>query len=121
MAKQTEIPGTERPRIQEVSDAMELYINKRNERQVLTREEVDAKAALDRVMKKHKLEVYADDSIEVGTVYTVVREVVPETSNVSVKSKSVPPAEDAEHLDEAKKNRRAVERPVQDRGAPVEP
>lgn len=52
--KQTEIPGTERPRIQEIDDAAEEYRDKRDERMAALKEEVDLKAKLSAVVQANK-------------------------------------------------------------------
>ena len=59
-AEQTEIPGTEEPKIPEVEHAAESYREIRDERMELTESEVTAKASLIAVMKAHKLTVYKD-------------------------------------------------------------
>jgi hypothetical protein len=79
--KQLEIAGTERKRIKEVDDAMESYVDARDERMALTEKEVDALAALATVMKKHKLNVYRDDNADPPLVV----EVTPGEDKIKVK------------------------------------
>lgn len=62
--KQLEIVGTERPSNKEVDLAAEEYVEQRNKRMKLTEKEKDAKTALIAVMKKHKLNVYRDESAD---------------------------------------------------------
>jgi len=60
--RQQSIPGTEPESIKELDDAAESYVEARDERIAKLEVEVEAKEALVRVMKKHKLEVYRDES-----------------------------------------------------------
>lgn len=62
MARQTEVPGTERKVVKEVSSAGEFYRQKRDARMAASVEEKEAKVALLEVMKKHKLDLYQDDN-----------------------------------------------------------
>ena len=61
-AKQSEIPGTERPKVKELDDAAESYVDARDKRMKLTEKEKVAKDALIAVMKKHGHNVYRDES-----------------------------------------------------------
>lgn len=70
--KQLEIAGTERQREPEIDSAAEAYVEQRDKRMKLTEKEVTAKEALIAVMKKHKLEVYRDDSVSPPLVVTLV-------------------------------------------------
>lgn len=62
MAKQTQIPGTERKTIKEIDDAAEAYVEARDKRMKLTEREVEAREALVNAMRRNGLEVYRDDS-----------------------------------------------------------
>jgi hypothetical protein len=75
----------ERQKIQEVDDAAESYVDARDKRMKLIVKETEAKAALLGVMKKHKLEVYKDESASPPLVVTVV----PGEDDVKVKSLKV--------------------------------
>lgn len=67
MARQKEIPGTERPKVQEVEDAAEVYVKSRDKRIKASKAESTDKAALIAAMQKHKLSVYkiADEGLVV--------------------------------------------------------
>lgn len=69
MGRQKEIPGTERPKIQEVEDAAEVYVKSRDKRIRASKAESTDKAALIAAMQKHKLNVYA--IADEGLVVTV--------------------------------------------------
>lgn len=69
MGRQKEIPGTERPKIQEVEDAAEVYVKSRDKRIKASKAESTDKAALIAAMQKHKLNVYA--IADEGLVVTV--------------------------------------------------
>lgn len=67
MGRQKEIPGTERPKVQEVEDAAEVYVKSRDKRIKASKAESTDKAALIAAMQKHKLGVYkiADEGLVV--------------------------------------------------------
>jgi hypothetical protein len=54
MAKQTEIPGTERPRIKFLDDAGEYYRECRDKRMKALEKEIEAQEALQKVMHKYE-------------------------------------------------------------------
>lgn len=58
MGKQMKMPGTEDPNYPDVEEAAENYRDVRDERMGLTDKEVDAKAVLHGLMKKHKLKTF---------------------------------------------------------------
>jgi hypothetical protein len=60
--RQSELPGIERKVIKEIDAAAEAYVVERDKRMRLSKRESDAKQALIRVMKKHKVEAYRDDA-----------------------------------------------------------
>ncbi len=62
--KQTSIPGTEPKSIKEIDTAAEAYVEARDERMKLTEREVEAKQNLIRVMEKHDLSTYRDESAD---------------------------------------------------------
>lgn len=64
-AKQKELEGFERPKIQALEDLAEVYVKSRNKRMKATEAEVADKAALIEGMKKHKQTTYKLDSGEV--------------------------------------------------------
>jgi hypothetical protein len=53
-AKQTEIPGTERPRIKQIDDAADLYRELRDKRMKALEKEIEAQDALQKVLHKHE-------------------------------------------------------------------
>jgi hypothetical protein len=61
MARQKEIPGTERPKHPEVDAAAEGYVKVRDKRIKLSADEKAAKAALVEAMRAAGLKVYRDD------------------------------------------------------------
>lgn len=69
--KQTSIPGTEPKSIKEVDVAAEQYVEERDARMRLTEKEVEARDALVRVMQKHKLSIYRDESAEPPLLVTL--------------------------------------------------
>lgn len=71
MARQTEVPGTERKTIAEVTAAGDAYRRARDERIARSADEKTAKEALIAVMAKHGLQVYADDNAVPPFVVTV--------------------------------------------------
>lgn len=62
--RQTSIPGTEGPRIPELDQAAEAYVDVRNERMGLTEREVAARSGLVATMRKHGQTVYRVDGEE---------------------------------------------------------
>lgn len=70
--KQTSIPGTEPKSITEVDTAAEAYVEARDERMALTEKEVEAKGNLLRVMEKHDLTTYRDESADPPLLVIVV-------------------------------------------------
>lgn len=69
MAKQTQIPGTERKVQKDIANAGEAYVTERDRRMKLTEKEKAAKDALIAVMRKHEETVYRDD--ENGVIITL--------------------------------------------------
>lgn len=57
-ATQTQIPGTERPAIDEIEEAAEKLRVVRKKRMDLTEDETQLAAALDEAMKKHSVTLY---------------------------------------------------------------
>jgi hypothetical protein len=70
--KQGELPGMEREQIKEVDDAAEAYRDARDARMKKTETEKESKDALIEVMRKHKLTVYRDESVDPPLVITLV-------------------------------------------------
>jgi len=60
--KQGELPGMERPTIKELDTAAEHYVEKRDARMEASVTEKEAKDTLIAVMKKHKVDIYRDES-----------------------------------------------------------
>lgn len=77
-AKQMEIPGTERPKIEEVEATAEEYTSLRDRRMAVLKEEVTAKTKLLDAMHKYGLTIYRYDDRIV--------EVQPAKEKVKVKS-----------------------------------
>ena len=61
MSEQSEIPGTERPRIDDIEKAMKTYLKWRNQRQKLTPKEKEAKEALMQRMREHADDLEKDE------------------------------------------------------------
>ena len=61
--KQEQIPGTEQPRVKDVEQAAERYIDVRDKRMALTEKEVTAHASLLEAMHRHGLESYRYDDM----------------------------------------------------------
>ena len=83
MAKQSELKGFERPKIQELEDLAEVYVKSRDKRMKCTEAEVADKAALIEGMKKHKQKTYRLDSGElviIGTGKPTVKVSEPEVA-----------------------------------------
>ena len=113
--KQMEIPGTERPRIQEIEDAAEAYREKRDKRAELSKEETSARQGLQAVLEKHGLDVYVDPD-ETFRV-RLDRTTKAKLEDIEQEEEAEPP--EPVSLADAKKSRRAAQRALQDRGAPV--
>jgi hypothetical protein len=58
MEKATYLPGQEPPRVEEIDDAAEAYVEKRDARMAAGRLEQEAYEALAAAMHKHELEIY---------------------------------------------------------------
>lgn len=69
--RQAEIPGTERKKVQEVDDAAEAYVDKRDRRIAAGVKEKVAKNALIAAMKKAGLNVYRDTNVTPELVVTL--------------------------------------------------
>lgn len=69
MARQKEIPGTERPKHPQVDAAAEAYVKVRDKRIKLSADEKASKQALTDAMRAAKVSVYRDD--EAGLVVTL--------------------------------------------------
>ncbi len=87
MARQARLPGTEDGKIQSLQDKAVEYAEIRDARQKLTLQEVDLKASLLKLMKKHGKDEYDFEGVHI--------EIVTEEENVKVKIKK-PKADDAE-------------------------
>ena len=61
MSEQSEIPGTERPVIEDIEKAMKLYLKWRNQRMKLTPKEKEAKDALMQRMREHMDDLEKDE------------------------------------------------------------
>jgi hypothetical protein len=61
--KQAELAGFERKRIPEIDKAAERYVQVRDARMELTKDEVKAKAALIQACVKNKVDKYLDTSV----------------------------------------------------------
>jgi len=66
-AKQQRLPGTE-GKIADLQDAAEKYAGIRDERQELTKQEVDLKGKLLGLMKRHKLTEYKYGGVEINVI-----------------------------------------------------
>lgn len=55
---QEEIPGAESKKIPELDKVVDRYVEVRDNRMVLTEQEVAARQALEKMMAKHNLETY---------------------------------------------------------------
>jgi hypothetical protein len=94
MGKQGELKGIERPKIQEIEDAAEVYVKSRNKRMKLSKEEKADKTALIEMMKKHKQSIYKLDDGEIVTISS--------TPQVKVSRPEEPEDDEAEDEKEAK-------------------
>lgn len=65
MEMQTEIPGTEKHRIEEITVAAGEYVKARDARIAASRPELERKEYLLSLMKKHELKTYTDDGLSV--------------------------------------------------------
>lgn len=61
-AKQTEIPGTERPRFKDIDEAAEAFFELGAQRKKLQASEKSAGEALCEAMRKHKVFAYRDEA-----------------------------------------------------------
>lgn len=87
MAKQPRLPGTEDAKIQALQDKAVEYAEVRDARQKLLTEEVELKADLLKLMKKHKREEYEYEGVSI--------KVVTEEENVKVKIKKLKAEDEA--------------------------
>lgn len=94
VAKQKELEGFERPKVQELEDLAEVYVKSRDKRMKLTKQESADKVALIEGMKKHKLSTYRLDGGEVVVISSG-------PSQVKVTAPQEPEAE--EEAEESKK------------------
>lgn len=85
-AKQKDLPGMEDKVLEDLEAAAEKYAGIRDERQQLTNREIEAKADLLQIMKKHKKRNYDHGGIAV--------EIVMEKETVKVKIRKDSEAED---------------------------
>lgn len=69
-ARQKELPGMEERHIQEIEEVAVRYAEIRDQRQALTRREVDAKELLLNVMKRHNKRSYVVDEMAIEIVIT---------------------------------------------------
>jgi hypothetical protein len=83
MAKQLEVAGTERKTIKEVTDSAENYREQRDKRMKMSKKEREAKVALIGAMRKHKVEIYKDD-----TCVPPITVIVSTKDDVKVESKT---------------------------------
>jgi hypothetical protein len=60
-----EVPGTEKVKNKEISEAAEEYVKARDRRVRASRPEIEKKESLIALMKKHKLTTYSDDELTV--------------------------------------------------------
>lgn len=67
-AKQTDLPGMTDRKLKDIHEAAERYVDVRDQRQALTPKEVALKAELLGLMKKHRLDRYSFDGLEVERV-----------------------------------------------------
>lgn len=70
-ARQGELPGIEREQIKEVKDAAIAYEEARDARMKKSESEKEQKDALIEVMRRNKLTVYRDDSVDPPIVITL--------------------------------------------------
>lgn len=67
--KQQRIPGTEAKIHRDITKAAESYVDVRDARMKLTREEVEAKSLLAAAMRKHELTSYTDPDAELEVTF----------------------------------------------------
>jgi hypothetical protein len=93
MAKrQQRIKGTEAESIKEINDAAEAYVDVRDQRMALTKDEVTAKEKLTTLMLEHGLETYRDEDASPPLVVTLV----PGEAKVRVRSEGGSSDDEAE-------------------------
>jgi hypothetical protein len=68
MARQKDLPGMTDRKIKDLHEKAEEYADVRDQRQALTPKEVALKAELLSLMKKHKLDKYAYNGVEVERI-----------------------------------------------------
>jgi len=99
--KQEDLPGMENRGIKELDALCREYVDVRDERQDLTRREVELQADLLNALKKHKLKTYdhagihADLVVEKEKVKVTVAEETEEDETPAPKSKKKPAAKEA--------------------------
>ena len=59
--KQKELPGMEKPSIEDVERAADEYVDARDKRMALTKQEVETRDALIAAMRAHKIKSYEYD------------------------------------------------------------
>lgn len=89
VTRQTQVPGTERPHLPDISAAAETYQELKVHRMATLEEEVKAKEVVLDLMKEHGLESYVDDELDLEVVLEVGK------VNVKVRQRKAPD-EDAE-------------------------
>lgn len=70
--KQERLPGTEGKQHKDIDAAAEAYVEKRDKRMALLKEEVDLKGVLLAAMKKHELDIYRNDDFAPPLLVTVM-------------------------------------------------
>lgn len=70
-AKQAELKGMERPSFPDIDKAAEEYVEVRDERMLLTEQEVMKKQTLLRLCREHKVKVYKSDVHDPPLIVTV--------------------------------------------------
>jgi hypothetical protein len=118
MPKQQEFPTMKRPRNQEIEDAADVYREKRDQRADMSKAEASARASLEAAMRKHNLDVYVDPDkrFEVRLEKKEKARLVDLEAATEYEEQG---AGEPVSLADAKKSRRAAQRALQDRGAPV--
>ncbi len=90
-AKQTKMPGTERPDVnKDIEKAAAVYVEFRDERMALTKKEVESQAKLLGLMKAAGLMIYRCDTEDLEV------EIVPEAEKAKVR-RVTPPGVDEEN------------------------
>lgn len=107
MAKQKELPGVGRKEIKELDEAAEAYVDVRDRRMALTKEEVKAKETLTLLMKAHKMKAYSyegerlnGESGETETVERLVK--VEKVDKITVRIPKEPAPEEEEKEEDEK-------------------